>query len=36
VFLLGGSYSEKKFLPFLDQVRTQFNFKTTFIEEEII
>lgn len=36
VFLLGGSYDEKKFRPFMDQVRTQFNFKITFIEEEII
>jgi NDP-sugar pyrophosphorylase family protein len=35
VFLMGGSYDEKKFRPFLDHVRTVFNFKIHFIEEEI-
>lgn len=34
VFLM-GSYDEKKFRPFLDHVRTVFNFKIHFIQEEI-
>ena len=34
VFLL-GSYDEKTFRPFLDYVRTLFNFKIHYIEEEI-
>ena len=34
VFLL-GSYDEKKFIPFLDDVRTRFNFKIHYIQEEI-
>jgi len=31
VFLMGGSYDEKKFRPFLDHVRTVFNFRINFI-----
>lgn len=34
VFLL-GNYDYKKFIPFLDYVRTLFNFKVHYIEEEI-
>lgn len=35
VFLLGGSFDEKKFRPFLDYVRTIFNFKIHYLQEEI-
>lgn len=34
VFLM-GSYDEKKFIPFLDYVRTLFHFKIQYIQEEI-
>jgi mannose-1-phosphate guanylyltransferase len=34
VFLM-GSYDEKKFRPFLDYVRTVFNFKIHYLQEEI-
>lgn len=30
-----GSYDEKKFIPFLDYVRTIFTFKIHYIKEEI-
>ena len=35
VYLMGGNYDEKKFRPFLDHVRTVFNFRIHFIQEEI-
>ncbi len=34
VFLM-GAHDEKKFLPFLDYVRTLYNFRIHFIQEEI-
>lgn len=34
VFLM-GQYDERKFRPFLDYVRTLFNFKVHYIQEEI-
>ena len=34
VFLM-GSYDEKKFIPFLDYVRTLFNFRITYIQEVV-
>ena len=34
VYLM-GYYDTKKFIPFLDYVRTLFNFKIHYIQEEI-
>lgn len=34
VYLI-GSYDDKKFIPFLDFVRTLFSFKIHYIREEI-
>jgi len=34
VFLM-GSYDEMKFIPFLDYVKTLFNFKIHYLKEEI-
>ena len=40
VFLIGGVggglHDEKKYRPFLDYVRTLFNFKIHFVQEEIM
>lgn len=30
-----GSYDDKKFVPFMDFVRTQFNFNIHYIKEDI-